>query len=118
MENYTKCANYVNSIIPHQTANLLSTLFLHKVLMKQFCLYSSSVCTIAVTESIETDQEDDITVEEVDLFTAMCYETMDEAAANVCAERPEMENEINGNILFISKIFSIVSPDLLTLFYS
>ena len=54
------------------------------------------VCTNAVTESIETDQEDNITVEEVDRFTAMCYETIDEAAANACAERPEMENEVNG----------------------
>jgi hypothetical protein len=52
-----------------------------------------------VTETIETEQDDNnITVEEVDQFTAMCYETMESAAANACADRPEMETEFNGNV--------------------
>lgn len=57
-----------------------------------------------MTETIETEQEDNITVEEVDQFTAMCYETMESAAANACADRPEMETEFNGNAPTISSL--------------
>ena len=63
-----------------------------------------------MTETIETEQEDNITVEEVDQFTAMCYETMESAAANACADRPEMETEFNGNVV---PTISSLSPQLL-----